>query len=756
MFNALSKAKLGTKGVFLMTGFAFLPYLARHNIVVSLLLLGIVCLLPGLATIQALRLKFNSKSTHIFFGLLLSLLILMVIFTLFSVLTHICGLGKPFSSTNVYFLMLSICLLSIWFLKRDIILSINSLSKSRPQHTIIVRLLFWLMPSFALFSVSKLNNQANSIPTTCFLLTLLFIFLIIMIFKSIFEFRLNNNFIFEIIYLLSFSLLLGSSFRGSGGFWNFDINSEYYSAHKVLDLGYWMPNGNNSAYDSMLSITVLPVAISIFTKLNLVLLFKLFYPAVLAFIPAVLFIEGIKYFSRLTVLVVLGATTLGSSAFIADLPALARQIIATSFFLGLILVPHQKFLTRRQKISMVISLAMGVSISHYSTSYVLSALFATMILFRFFVFIQSPRTYSRRRGIFTASTSIGIILVGFIWNGVITQSVDAIKPITSQVLSNGLHFLPNTESNLFVRWISGTVPTKRYLPKDLRGVDIVANQRKGLSAAPESLDYPIVEANSAAKPLFGEKSAEIFSNVIVLSRSFFQLSAVLGTFLLVGFSLSLTKLEKFRTVFPMDNLMLLDLFPLALAALAFGLIGRTSGTLAPFYNPQRLGVTLVTILFMPSCLLLELLLFRSNFLRVILTGPIVFSTVALLVSSTSLGGYLLASDTTRISAINADKSPFVISSNERIAASWLAKNIPSSEYLQTDSRGYLVLLQQGRKPNYASIDPYSLQPHSYVYASNSNVVGGVANSYILYKFPRDYITKHYDLIYSSPRAQVYH
>jgi hypothetical protein len=68
----------------------------------------------------------------------------------------------------------------------------------------------------------------------------------------------------------------------------------------------------------------------------------------------------------------------------------------------------------------------------------------------------------------------------------------------------------------------------------------------------------------------------------------------------------------------------------------------------------------------------------------------------------------------------------------------------------------LALLQQGRNPNYASIDPYSLVPHAYIYASNMNVQGGVVNSFILYKFPKDYINGHYDLIYSSPRAQVYH
>jgi hypothetical protein len=126
-----------------------------------------------------------------------------------------------------------------------------------------------------------------------------------------------------------------------------------------------------------------------------------------------------------------------------------------------------------------------------------------------------------------------------------------------------------------------------------------------------------------------------------------------------------------------------------------------------------------------------------------------------LFQATSLGGYVTGSDVARISNLNSVYSPFVISESERSASRWLAENIPRNSYLQTDSRGSLALLQNGRRSNLSSLDPVNLVKGSYIYAANSNVVGGVSRARTFFAFPEDYINQYYQVIFSSNRARIY-
>jgi uncharacterized membrane protein len=618
------------------------------------------------------------------------------------------------------------------------------------------RFFLCLLPIFSLYCVTRLNNQGDAKPTTIFLTLLLLLFLLATVSKTFFIFQFTNNLMAWFVYAFSCSLLLGTTFRGSGGFWGFDINSEYFSAVQVANKGFWLPPQGNSAYDSMLSITVLPVVLSIFTKFNLVFIFKVFFSLVLSFIPTVIFSVGSKYFSRLSVLVVLIGTVFGSISFFPQLPALARQIVAVSFLMGLLLVPHQTEWKRRHKTIMVLLMSTGIAISHYSTAYLVSAIFGLSIIPVILIFIISPRTYAARKGVFTVSTSLGIILISFLWNGVFTHSVEALKPVEAAISNEGLSLLPNKQQNILLSWIGGTIPQQVYRVSDLEKLDRTANFKKGVQSQPESLAYPIEAVKFSGDYIFGQRFARFFGNLTFISRTFFQLASFVGSVIFIWLFFKSKRSNLYElSIFGEKNL-IFDVFPIAITSLLLGLVARVSGTLAPFYNPERVALTIALVLLIPTIMVVELLLFGDYIARVILVAPVVAFAFVLVLNATSLGGYFLGSDTVRISPSQADRSPFIISENERSAARWLGTNVSKSGYLQTDSRGFLALLQQGRNANYASIDPYSLVPHAYIYASNMNVQGGVVNSFILYKFPKDYINGHYDLIYSSPRAQVYH
>jgi hypothetical protein len=273
---------------------------------------------------------------------------------------------------------------------------------------------------------------------------------------------------------------------------------------------------------------------------------------------------------------------------------------------------------------------------------------------------------------------------------------------------------------------------------------------------PDSLNYEIQIADTPnSKVLFGGRVAATYSNILILGRTFFQLFAFLGLILL--FSKNFFPRSPFRSrQISVDRNLSLDLLGIGIGALVVGFIARTSGSLGPSYNPERVAFQVAIVLIIPTALAIEFMLFRKRFIQIFSAIPVLFFLIVLLFQATSLGGYITGSDVTRISNLQRDYSPFVISESERSAARWLAANFTSNSYLQTDSRGFLVLLQNGQIVNSTSLDPVNLVKGSYIYAANSNVVGEVARAPRFIVFPEDYIDKHYQIIYSSNRARIYH
>ena len=153
--------------------FILFPLLGQQNLVISFGLLGIACLIPGLALIKLFKLEFDSKSIHIFFALNLSLLLLMGIFTVFSVITHVMGLSKPFSSMNIYLLMVTIIALSFGILRNEIVEGMDFFLHELTWRVFLPRFFLCLLPIISLYCVTRLNNQGDAKPTTIFLTLLL-------------------------------------------------------------------------------------------------------------------------------------------------------------------------------------------------------------------------------------------------------------------------------------------------------------------------------------------------------------------------------------------------------------------------------------------------------------------------------------------------------------------------------------------------------------------------------------------------------
>lgn len=755
MISRLLNMKGGLLAPILILVIPFLTFVQVGNPVISLMLLFMICTLPGMTILELFHFSFQSLTTRIFYAMLFSILFLMTVFTSFSVITHAIGITAPLSTFPVKIICLIILLPVSGFLLRQLADSGAKSLKPFNWAVFLPRFIAASLPVISLICVLRLNSYSGETSTIIFLLLLLLLYILLTVNPSLTP---DTNLQAWFIYGISAALVLGSTFRGDGGFWGFDINLEFASASRVLTQGFWVPPQSSGAYDSMLSITVLPVVLSLFSNFSLTIIFKVFYALVLAYIPTVLYVVCTKYVSRFTAMVVSGALILGSISYIPQMTALARQVIAFIFFIGILLVIHEKnWSVRRQKV-VGLSMALGMAASHYSTAYLASSIFGIAMFVAGFVFLISPNRFLKGNRVFTPAFSISLILITVIWNGVITQSLQDVKPVIDRTLSQGVSFLPNQNESLWERWFSGTVTEKSVdNAASIRNANLELNKNLGIAPSLSSLNYELRSAYVAyPKPFFGEKFAATYLNLLIFGRTFFQLFGVFGLFLIIYKYFVPSNWVRIRMKMP-DNNQIFDLFGIGIASLIIGFFARTSGTLGPFYNPERTGLQVAIVILIPTAIAVEYILFRQKFIQIFLAVPLLFFLSVLLLQATSLGGFVTGSEVARISNLSSNFSPYVISESERRASLWLQGAIPADSLVQTDSRAYLALSQNGRGADFTSLDPVNLVKGSYIYAANSNVVGGVARTSLGFIiFPEDYIDQQYSVIYSSNRAKVYH
>jgi uncharacterized membrane protein len=459
-------------------------------------------------------------------------------------------------------------------------------------------------------------------------------------------------------------------------------------------------------------------------------------------------------------MVVTGSLIIGSISYIPQMTALNRQVIGMAFFIGILLVVSEQSWTIYRKQSVGLLMAAGMAVSHYSTAYLASAVFVIALVISLFLFLVSRKRWIKIRRVFTPVFCISLILITVVWNGVVNHSIQDVKRVVELASSQGLNLLPNQNQSLWSRWVSGTVvnaepsTTAVTTMESLRAGNLDYGKIIRITPTQEALSYQLQPASIPnVRPIFGTRVGATYNKLVIFGRFFFQFFAAIGLLLLIR--RYFPRRHRTEQLIPSTS-QALDLFGIGVGAVAIGLIARVSGTLGEFYNPERAALQIVIVVLIPTVIAIENLLFRQKIIQIFLAVPVLFFLTVLLFQSTSLGGYVIGSDVTRISSLQSDYSPFIISEGERNASRWLAGKVPSNSYIQTDRRGYLALLQNGRRGNPTSLDPVNLAKNSYIYAANSNIVGKVARAQNFFVFPEDYISRHYQVIYSTNQARIYH
>jgi uncharacterized membrane protein len=336
----------------------------------------LICTTPGFAIIHRFRLIRSSQFQDLFLSVILSLLLLQGVYATYSVFCFGLGFENSLTNAKVFMLAIIILLLSSISLRKniDVIQGDKLISKISLRLNAGIFLLYLIplaFPLISLIAVVRLNILNDSITTGIFVYFCIAM-LLILSFGSVL--RRSAGMHYFIFYCIILSLLFGSTFRGDGGFWGWDINQEFAIATRVSVQQHWIPL-TESPYNAMLSISVLPVVISILTKFSLPIVFKLLYPVIAALLPLASYSLLRRFVRNSTAMSVVIIETVASISFIPQISAVSRQVIGLAFFVGIILVIFDPTWDRKKKTIVILILSFGLSFSHYTSAYLCSAIF---------------------------------------------------------------------------------------------------------------------------------------------------------------------------------------------------------------------------------------------------------------------------------------------------------------------------------------------------------------------------------------------
>lgn len=316
-------------------------------------------------------------------------------------------------------------------------------------------------------------------------------------------------------YLLGLSLLLATSLRG----WyitGHDIQREYRVFELTKAHGLWNIATFRDPYNACLSITILPTEIWQMIRVDDPYVYKVFFQLLFAVCPVLVYLLARRYWSKqISILSVV--YFVGFPTFFTDMPFLNRQEVAFLFVgLFLLAMTRRQWTVWRRRLVMMTA-ALGIGLSHYSTMYVFvgTLVIGLVAEYGFHLFVRVRRRLHRpsdiRWGDTARTITLGIVLaaglVTFVWGGLITRTATGVIATIKEAdpASGGLHSA-GTSYALF----SGSGPSSQQLLDKYRKETLHTRKKnepvylplsKSLAFPTRALTTPSLPLTSAGKLL---------------------------------------------------------------------------------------------------------------------------------------------------------------------------------------------------------------------------------------------------------------
>jgi len=768
-----------------------------HNFVLQAFLVFVLINVPGQAIMKFRVIQLQEPFLNFFMGILLSLITIMGLFFLVTVILPIVGISRPLNAPIVGVLANLLIAASLFICAY----ARNDRQSQDGQFTLgTTRFRHWVYGALIIFfgfhSVTRLNEGHGDFESIAFTFLVFFLMLSLFLNRRIYE---NSALTQILMFSLCLEALVAVSFRGDGGLNGVDINKEFANAADVLTTAHWAPGDSTSPYHAMLSVTVLPAIISLVTKLSLAIIFKLFYVLIAALFPGVMVIFLKRYVRSQVAIATVLILVVGSLSYLGNLPALARQIIGTAFFIAVLIIIFENSWSIPRRKRFVAFLTVGLSFSHYSTAY----LFAAMILVASTAYTISVVADSiglltsgninqairvHRNRVFSLPFVLVLLAIILFWNGGITHSSGNIQDVLRSISSgnNQLNVLGSKDKNIVVGYLQATGgQNKEFSASDYRTAVMITNfgRHPDLQTRSESLTYDMAPSKipSLRQPLgrgFGTV-VNLLANIEKLGyQAIIVVVSIYGLYIFYRSrrdsatgedaqheSGEIRNRSSFLSTI-MDFLAdrnfsdsLYELFGLTFAGVFLAVFLRSSSFVSSVYNLDRAAFQISLIWLLPFALFFEYISTFRRFKRVMLSVLALFAGGTLFIQI-GLGALYNGTYITKISAVNSVADASIISDEENFTAKWFCERLKSNDLLQSDS---LATNIYGKYPcktqSLTNISPFVLDQNAFIFSNRPNTMSGVIYDGFLFRrfnFPADFIDQYYTPVYASDTTRLYH
>lgn len=385
---------------------------------------------PGYLSLQFIGRKSWSRWETVSFSLGLSLLFIMVMGLALNALGYV-GLKYPLTPLAIFAALdIGVAALLLFNRKRRLSARINNDLFCFKWHR-LWGLSLLLLPIGAAAGAMRLNNGASNEVTLVVFGVIAVAFVALMLRKDL------RRYYPLALFLFALSILLSVSLRG----WEVtghDIQREFSVFQLTMQNGMWDITQFRDPYNACLSITLLPTILAKITGIPDVYIFKVVFQFIAAFavIPAYLFVRRL-HGPRDAFLA--GFIFLLFPTFLNDMAMLNRQEIAFLFF-GLIMLLMLLSVEHRKMQILTMLLLVGLTLSHYSSSYIMIGLmFAAWLVNLIVLRLTKPRFATENINVFPIMTLPIIIFAGifvFIWNDQITQTTKGLGSTISKTFES--------------------------------------------------------------------------------------------------------------------------------------------------------------------------------------------------------------------------------------------------------------------------------------------------------------------------------
>lgn len=707
---------------------------------------------PGYLFIRILKLNlsFGEKFSY---AVVLSISCLIFVGLGINIFLPYFNITKPLSPPPLLFSLNIFCLLLlIIVLLRNNVFNINFNFPKINILTLFFAGISLLFPILNFTGAILLNNGG---PNTLTFITLagIGIYVLAMVFLR----RRIEEYVFPIaLFMIGLSLLFMFSMR-SAYLTGWDIQSEYRVFQLTKQNYYWLPSNTTHAYNSTLSITILPTIISDLFHINDEYIFKIIYPVVFSFSGI-----GIYYLLRRN----LSATEsflaafffIAQFQFMQQMPALARQQIAFLMFIFSLLILFDS--VHKPLVKKIIFLVLGLTlvVAHYSTAYISITLFLLtyMVTLVLKIFYKLNRLPVNKIKTYLSFPIICILLLFTIfWYG----SYTGVGSYLAEFSKNAVRSFPL----IFEEGKSGQVNQSQpdseqiYTSDDVQAyqaniVDVYHSQKLWLNYYPKTV-YEKYSVFPVYLPFYIKNPVlqQIFFIFSEISQKFIKLLILFGIIYVC-----------FIYVLKKKLIINLEWIFMSIGFLILMVLIIKIPFISSLYGIDRLyQQSLVLLTFFLIVILV------SVFKSISLTVKYLFLTCLLIFYFFSYSGcFSLITgsnpDTMNLNNTGEEYERFYIYDAEVKAAQWLEKNYILGDVVYADIYGALRLQSATRIENGIMYDliPAVIANYSYVYATHSNYVSGEVrvdfdNKTIIYNFPKDFLNNNKNIVYSNGTSVIY-